>query len=186
MSLRYAILGTLAVEPASGYDLVRRFDAKLNFVWWASHGAVYTELAKLQSEGLIVQSEGGGRNRVLNSVTPSGMAALRDWLGSEPSRRPRDELMLRVFSQWVNEGDAAAAFFESLADSYRRRLGEYESRAQQRPSLGDLDGAALYDGIALNAGIAHERAMLSWAEQSAQLVRAHHRSDRSARQSTEL
>lgn len=177
MSLRYAILGALAVEPASGYDLVRRFDAKLNFVWWASHGAVYTELAKLQSEGLIQQGESGGRGRLLNSVTPSGLETLREWLNSEPSRRPRDELMLRVFSQWVNSGDAAAAFFDSLADSYRRRLQEYEDRVQERRSPVALDGAELYERIALNAGIAHERAMLAWAEQSAQIVRAHHRGE---------
>ncbi len=170
MSLRFAILGALALEPASGYDLVRRFDKTLNFVWWASQGAVYTELGRLQDEGLVAPHEAGARGRQSYAVTGAGTAALRDWLRAPPSRRPRDELVLRVFSLWLLEPDDAAAYLDELASGHRSRLAEYESRAGRDPD--PADRRAVMDRIALNAGLANERAMLVWAEESAATLRS--------------
>ena len=96
MSLRFAVLGSLAKAPASGYDLLKRFDRKFNFIWWASHGAVYTELQKLEQDRLIEPSESGTRGRIEHRPTEEGLAALVEWLASPPARRPRDELTLRV------------------------------------------------------------------------------------------
>ena len=170
MALRYAILGSLAKAPASGYDLLRRFDRKLNFVWWASHGAVYTELQRLEREGLLAQEEAGGRRRLEHSVTPQGLDVLREWLRTAPLRRPRDELVLRVWSLWLLEPEDAATFFDRLADGYRERLVDYEERAAaMEPD--PADAARFFDSLALGAGLAHERAMLAWAEESAARVR---------------
>lgn len=170
MALRFAILGSLAKAPASGYDLLRRFDRKLNFVWWASHGAVYTELQRLEREGLLVQQEAGSRRRLEHSVTPAGLVALRDWLRTEPLRRPRDELVLRIWSLWLLEPADGAAFLDQLADGYRERLALYEERAAGM-DLDSDDPAVFCDGLALQAGLAHERAMLAWAEESAARLR---------------
>ncbi len=170
MALRYAILGSLGLEPGSGYDLVKRFDKTLNFVWWASQGAVYTELGKLQAEGLVEPHETGPRGRQSYAVTAAGQAALRDWLRSPPARQPRDELILRVFSLWLLEPDDAAAYLDELAAGHRERLAEYESRLGPAPD--PADRRRVVDRIALNAGIANERAMLAWAEESAATLRA--------------
>lgn len=173
MSLRHAILGSLAKAPASGYDLLKRFDRTLNHIWWASHGAVYTELQRLEQEGLVHASGSGTRGRVEHTPTEAGLQAMVDWLGSAPARRPRDELMLRVFSLWLLPWRDAAAFFDGLAATYADRLAEYERRAAADGPPDPARPAAFYDAIALRAGVAHERAMMEWAREAAATVREH-------------
>lgn len=173
MSLRFAILGSLGVQPASGYDLVKRFDKTLNFVWWASHGAVYTELNKLQAEGLVApDEEAGPRGRQSFTLTAEGEAALREWLGTPTVRHARNDLILRVFSLWLLDSEDAARYLDGLAEEFRGRLEEYESRMRAVPVPGRAADVHAFDQLALSAGIAHERAMLAWAEEAARQVRA--------------
>ena len=49
MSLKHAMLVSLAERPASGYDLVRRFDRSVGYFWRASHQQIYRELPKLEA-----------------------------------------------------------------------------------------------------------------------------------------
>lgn len=53
MSLRHAVLGLLAESPASGYDLMKMFNASLANVWPATQSQVYGELTKLTTAGLV-------------------------------------------------------------------------------------------------------------------------------------
>jgi len=170
MALRFAILGALAHHPRSGYDLVRQFDRKLNFVWWASHGAVYTELQKLEGAGLVAAGESGSRRRTEYAVTEAGLAALREWLASPAARRPRDEMVLRVFQLWLVDPEEAARYLDDVAAAHAERLREYERRAAD-VELDPDRPAAFYDLIALRAGIANERSVLAWARESAADVR---------------
>jgi PadR family transcriptional regulator AphA len=172
MALRFAILGALSQAPASGYDLVRQFDKKLNFVWWASQGAIYGELPRMQAEGLIAPYSSGPRGRQSYEITTAGRTALQDWLRATPERRPRDDLVLRIFSLWLLPPDDAADYLDGLADQYREQLSEYRRRQGDRPASVDAeDRARLFDDIALAAGVAHESAMLQWAEESAERLR---------------
>ncbi len=52
-TLGYAVLGLLAREPASGYDLTRRMQAWIGFFWRAPHSRIYPELARLEAGGLV-------------------------------------------------------------------------------------------------------------------------------------
>jgi DNA-binding PadR family transcriptional regulator len=171
MSLRYALLGALAKAPASGYDLVKRFDKAYNKVWWASHGAVYTELQRLVAEGLVTASEGGARRKMVHQTTAEGLSAVREWLASPLSRRPRDDWVLRVFFLWVLPPSEAAAYLERLGGEFGASLEEYEARAARFPDPDALDDHEFFDFLALQVGIAHERAMATWAVEAARAVR---------------
>lgn len=171
MSLRYALLGALAKAPASGYDLVKRFDKAYNKVWWASHGAVYTELQRLVSEGLVTASEGGARRKMVHQTTAEGLSAVREWLASPLSRRPRDDWVLRVFFLWVLPPSEAAAYLDRLSGEFGANLEEYEARAARIPDPHALDDDEFFDFLALQVGIAHERAMATWATEAAAAVR---------------
>jgi DNA-binding PadR family transcriptional regulator len=92
MSLRHAMLGLLAVEPATGYELTAKFDKSLSNAWHASHSQIYPELAKVE---VIAQ---GARNSKTWALTGTGRAELRRWLVEvEPSRQQRNESALRLF-----------------------------------------------------------------------------------------
>src|SRR3954466_10106733 len=98
MSLRHAVLGLLAVEPSTGYDLSRKFDRSLGNAWHASHSQIYPELSRLQDEGMVeVVSEGARRSRTYG-ITAGGQEELRRWLVDvPPSRLERNESAVRIF-----------------------------------------------------------------------------------------
>jgi PadR family transcriptional regulator AphA len=58
MSLRHAVLGLLAYEPATGYELAQQFDTSLAYAWHASHSQIYLERWLLESEPSRAQRSG--------------------------------------------------------------------------------------------------------------------------------
>src|SRR5688500_8244241 len=81
MSLRYALLGLLADEPASGYDLTRSFEKALRrYAWHAQHSQIYPELTRLAADGLVEIASEGARGRRVYSITEAGRTELRRWM----------------------------------------------------------------------------------------------------------
>ncbi|HEY3085299.1 MAG TPA: PadR family transcriptional regulator [Candidatus Dormibacteraeota bacterium] len=50
-TLGYAILGLLARQSLSGYDLARRLRRPIGFYWTARHSQIYPELRRLTALG---------------------------------------------------------------------------------------------------------------------------------------
>jgi PadR family transcriptional regulator, regulatory protein AphA len=98
MSLRHAVLGLLATQPATGYDLAQRFDSSIANAWHAGHSQIYPELARLQEAGMVeVIGEGARRSRTW-AVTAAGHEELRRWMTeTEPNRSMRNETAVRWF-----------------------------------------------------------------------------------------
>jgi PadR family transcriptional regulator, regulatory protein AphA len=98
MSLRHAVLGLLATEPSTGYELARKFDVSLANAWHAGHSQIYPELARLEEAGMIeVVGEGARRSRTFG-ITGAGREELRRWmLETEPNRSQRNETAVRWF-----------------------------------------------------------------------------------------
>ena len=76
MSLRHAALGLLAKEPASGYDLLKKFKSTMHPVWPATQSQLYGELNKLAAAGFTTVSEAGARGRKEYAITDAGRAEL--------------------------------------------------------------------------------------------------------------
>lgn len=101
MSLRFALLGLLAVEPASGYDLKRAINRSTYFIWNATGPQIYNTLHKLREEGYLTSEslpQKGKPDKQIHTITASGRAALKKFV-SEPIRASvtRDEVLLRIF-----------------------------------------------------------------------------------------
>ncbi|HEY0817072.1 MAG TPA: PadR family transcriptional regulator [Pseudonocardia sp.] len=100
MSLSYALLGLLAVAPASGYELTREFEGDLGrYAWQAGHTSIYPELAKLAGRDLVHVTHEGARGAKTYDITPAGREELRAWLLRPPSEGAsvRNEQVLRMF-----------------------------------------------------------------------------------------
>src|SRR4051794_27382125 len=113
MSLRYAVLGLLAVQPATGYELTQKFDRSLSNAWHAGHSQIYPELARLEETGFVeVVGEGARRSRTF-AVTAAGREELRRWMiETEPVRTQRSETGVRWFLMALLEPDDRRAFIE--------------------------------------------------------------------------
>lgn len=101
MSLRYALLGLLAVQPASGYDLKRAINRSTYFIWNATGPQIYNTLHSLREEGFITsqaQPQQGKPDKQIHTITDSGRKTLKEFMG-KPIRTSvtRDEVLLRIF-----------------------------------------------------------------------------------------
>ena len=165
MSLRHALLGLLAEEPASGWDLSHRFDELLGSVWPAGHPQIYGELRRLEADGLIELDSEGPRRRKAYRITDAGRDAVHEWLTAvEVDHTMRLEPLLRSVFFWLMTPaeldlhlEREAAYYEALADVYRQ-----VAAAKDRGEFGDSPQARSIR-IAAEAGIRLTDALGSWA-----------------------
>ena len=164
MSLRYALLGLLAVEPASGYDLKRAINRSTYFIWNATGPQIYNTLHSLRGEGFLTSealAQTGKPDKQIHTITASGRAALREFM-SMPIRTSvtRDEVLLRIF--FGNFGDKKSIKRE--LDAYLDRIGKErafmeatEARVNAHP--GGKHEARRYQLLSLRIKVAQIKAM---------------------------
>jgi PadR family transcriptional regulator AphA len=173
MSLRFALLGLLAEEPSSGYDLTRRFEEGIGaFAWSAGHSQIYPELAKLAAEDLIVVVSEGARGRRVYDVTPAGRAALREWLlgPHTDGGTVRNEFVLRLFLLSALDDEDAQRVLEGVREYADQQIARLEGA---QAAMADAGAPTSYaPNLAAEFGVWTFRATQSWAEwASAQLTR---------------
>ena len=162
MSLRYALLGSLADRPRTGYALLKHFEQSLAYAWPASHSQIYPELGRLVDEGLIEQTESGARNSKTYAVTDAGLVDLRRWLlETTPERRVRSDAALRTFFLWLLTSEEAEqqleeerSYWQGVLDEFRRIQGEPTGHNKKARTL----------RIALEGGIRTVEARLAWLD----------------------
>ena len=97
---QYAILGFLASESGTGYD-IRTWLGDISSMWHESYGQIYPTLKRLADEGLVTRSvtDGAkGSDKYVYNITNKGRNALNDWLHDPVYfAPPRSEMLLRVY-----------------------------------------------------------------------------------------
>jgi PadR family transcriptional regulator AphA len=160
----YAILGLLAIQPWSTYELTRQMDRSLGRFWPRAHSKLYEEPKKLVAAGLAVAADErvGLRRRTVYSITPQGREALAAWLRT-PGAGPvlEFEQLLKVwFSDHGTKADALASLAAARAWAAEQNEENIEAaRAyvagqapfQNRAAQNMLAGAFLTDFCALVA-----------------------------------
>jgi len=97
MSVSYALLGLLEVEPRHGYDLKRLFDACFAPTHPVAFAQVYSTLGRLERHGrvrveAIERAEGPDRRRF--AITADGQAELERWLDRPLDAEPQIQVPL--------------------------------------------------------------------------------------------
>jgi len=94
-----AILGLIAVEEGSAYELVQRMQSNYRFFWPRAQSHFYAEVKVLVGAGLATATdEGVGRRpRTVYRITKAGRRAIVDWL-DRPAAPPTLECegLLRI------------------------------------------------------------------------------------------
>ncbi|OKI00383.1 PadR family transcriptional regulator [Streptomyces sp. CB02923] len=166
MSLRHAVLGLLAESPASGYDLMKTFDASLAHVWPATQSQVYGELNKLTVAGLIEVASHGPRGRKEYAITKAGRAELHHWLTEvEPVGPQRHDGLLRVFFLGVLSSLEARTYLLQQAERSARAHAGYRKLADA--GYWEEEMIAVYGRIALEFGLRQTAMVEEWANWAA-------------------
>lgn len=178
-TLGYALLGLLARESASGYDLTRQLRAPIGFFWRARHSQIYPELARLEVEGFVthaVVEQHDLPDKKVYTITALGQDALQRWV-TEPAAPPvvRDEVLLKTFSLWLADPTASVAVFREHEDRHAQQLRVYEALQQQLKTKGEealtqLDSPHFASYITLQKGIIYERQYVEWCQWVIQLL----------------
>src|SRR5687767_11401407 len=170
-TIGYALLGVLAREPLSGYDISRRMKAPVGAFWQAQRSQIYPELARLEEAGLVTHHRVEQLDRPdkkVYSLSEAGRQALRSWV-TEPAGVPaqRNELVLKVYSLWLAEPAQALQFVRAREEYHRGRLAQLEETAGELER--EAGGSALHPMTAefgtyatVLAGVHAERAQLEW------------------------
>lgn len=162
VSLRHAALGLLAQHPASGYDLLKKFQLSMANVWPATQSQLYAELNKLAAAGLIKASDAGPRGRKEYAITEAGRAELHRWMAAPQDDPPiRSAQLLRVFLLSELSPAQARDYLQSLrtyADSEHARYAQIRDSYDWSGGDGDFFARA-----ALENGLRFTRMRSEWA-----------------------
>lgn len=164
MSLRFALLGLLAVEPASGYDLKRAIDRSTYFIWNATGPQIYNTLHKLREEGYVTSkslAQTGKPDKQIHTITPRGRAALREFM-NEPIRASvtRDEVLLRIFLGNFASRNTMRRELDAYLERIRRERTYLEAtKARVEAHPGRRHEARRFQLLSLQLKVAQYRAM---------------------------
>ncbi len=166
--LDHALLGLLALAPASGYDLRKVLRDTPLGAYSDSPGSVYPALRRLETRGLVHSRVGtGGRRRRVCALTERGRAELERWLREPPTvahaaKIAGDmELRLAFLSHCLPHADLGAflrAYADTLDAHLRAVIGARDSMR------GKLDRSAR---LALDLGIHLIRQRAAWCRRAA-------------------
>ncbi len=165
MSLRYALLGLLAEEPASGYELTKKFERVLQrYAWHAQHSQIYPELNRMAADGLIVVVAEGARGRRTYAVTDSGRADLRQWMVNPPGEFVvRNEFVLRLFLLSTLDTAEARRLLEWTADANANQLQELRANVAAFDAATDPTAGLPLQRLVAEFGLRSFQLLAEWA-----------------------
>lgn len=124
-TIRYALLGLLALKSWTGYELTQQARRSLRLVWPSSEAHLYREQQRLARLGwaTVTTERVGQRTRNRYTITDAGRAALSEYLATPPAAPALEvEAFVRLFFADQGEvGDLVDAL-ERTAEHTREAL----------------------------------------------------------------
>lgn len=141
--------------PCSAYDIRRHMTRSPSTQWSASAGAIYPLVQRLHKRGLLSSKaeRNGKRGRRVYAVTPTGLKALRAWVGpplaEEAATVAYDPLRSRARFlgaltreqqlEWVEEARRALDEVERKVRSWQETYGEADLITTLVTRNGEMD-----------------------------------------------
>lgn len=174
ITLSYALLGLLARQPLSGYDLAQYMKKRVAPIWSALPSQIYPELARLEKQGMVthhvVEQQDYRPDKKVYEITEAGRKALRQWVTEPtPVAAVRDEFVLKAYSLWLAEPEEAIPHFREQEHLHRQQLAQHEETLERLQhewgsALEQKDSPLFGSSLALHYGIAYERSYANWCQ----------------------
>lgn len=169
MSLKHAILGFLAYQPMTGYDLKKAFDHSIRHFWPANQSQIYRTLAELNDDNLVEMDVIEREDRLdmkVYHVTAAGREELARWLSTPlPLQDYREPFLIQVYfgSQIPAEKllvllEHELRELEGLLAVYNAIYGQYQQQFNNQPD----SPAAFLSLSTLEYGILSNQAAVAW------------------------
>ncbi len=164
------LLGLLAIEPMSGYDLGQTIRASVGHFWNESYGQIYPNLKRLAAGGFArckTERHQGRPERRVYSITKKGSERLRKWLAVPPQPEiPRNELLLKLFFGEQVPVSILIGYVQRMAEEHRAVLDFLGRAAQEQIDANRHYPGAPYWRMAVRFGVLEMQAHLRWADET--------------------
>jgi len=164
------LLGLLAIEPMSGYDLGQTIRASVGHFWNESYGQIYPSLKKLAQGGFVTsKTERQKRkpDRHVYSITKKGRERLAKWLAVPPQPEiPRNELLLKLFFGKQVPAEILIGYVERMAEEHRTLLQVLKRAEREQIDKNQRYPGAPYWRMAAHFGQMEMEAHLRWAQEA--------------------
>jgi DNA-binding PadR family transcriptional regulator len=166
----HVLIGLVATEPSTGYELKRRFTETPLGVYQPSSGALYPALRRLEFRGLLrAEPDGNGqaRRRFVYHITDQGLAAHAAWVRHpvNPATIAADlplHMMRFVMMEQLLSRAEVLRFLADLRDALALFLGRLEAYAASAA----MEYAGCHPALALDHGISIHAASLAWTKRT--------------------
>jgi DNA-binding PadR family transcriptional regulator len=180
MGLRHAVLAALCDEEYSGYQLAKAFDVGVANFWSASPQQLYSELTRLERDGLISGREVvqlDRPNKRVFTVTPAGLEELAKFAVADSKPLSfRDDLLVKiqvigrldpepVIVQLEERAAEASAKLELFGQILRRLRGDLDERTFLRR------GEQIGPYLTCLGGIRFQEVVRDWSTTTAEVLR---------------
>jgi len=159
--MRELFLALLSDEHAHGYELKRALEQEFgSLLPVLNAGQIYTTLARLERDGLVVGEpvQGDSRGKRVYRLTDAGRAMLAKWIETPASgRRLKDEFFMKLVVAY----SAGLARPEKLIESQRR---EYLQSLRDLNVVLEANGKEPAAELLLEGAILHLKADLEWLD----------------------
>jgi PadR family transcriptional regulator, regulatory protein AphA len=166
-----AVLALLEIEgERSAYDLLKLVAKAIGYVWAPARSRLYTLLPRLAADGLAARRTVEQEDRPdkhLYRITPSGSAALHDWL-DVPDPGSRDAFYLRLFVGLLADRELLIEHVERFRDDVADELATL--RAIEPTNT--REGHDAYHWYLLDLGLQQADLRLRWADSVLRDLRA--------------
>ncbi|HEX8096351.1 PadR family transcriptional regulator [Jatrophihabitans sp.] len=132
MSVKHALLTLLDRGPMHGYQLRTEFEASTGATWPLNIGQVYSTLARLERDGLVVPAEGGDESQRLYAITEAGHDEVAAWFATPVAGEPaRNEVTIKLAFAAGTPGLDVAEVVQIQRRATMKALQDY-TRARER------------------------------------------------------
>jgi PadR family transcriptional regulator, regulatory protein AphA len=142
----YSILGYLAVQPWSAYELTKQLGRTFHHFWPRAESGIYREVKRLETAGFATSSpeQVGRRHRTRYEITTAGRDALREWLAEPHSDGFLEseglvrvlfadhgsvEILQATLRAMVDDAKGRADAMAAVVESYVAGEGQFPSRS---------------------------------------------------------
>jgi DNA-binding PadR family transcriptional regulator len=135
MNIKYALLGLLSRQPCSGYDLKKQIVDSSALYWSGNNNQIYKTLVEMNAEGLvtyqvIIQQDLPAKK--IYSITPQGLAELKDWLLALPEiPEIRSDFLIRLAWADLLSTEELKILLENYKNEVRAQLLMEKEKARR-------------------------------------------------------
>ena len=168
------ILGLLAHEDLTGYDIKKIIDGNISFFWKGSFGSIYPALSAMEEQGLVKRNKSdktSGREKIAYHLTPKGKDVLKVWLNEESvSNELKYETLLKLYFGGVEDRSVTIRNIEIFEEQVKGNLEVLKIYKKNLEQVLDQEDH-LHFYLTVTFGIETYEAYMRWCNKAKKILK---------------